>query len=822
MVSDPQPNSTSPAPAAAPGAAPGQTRVRIVVATSVMLTFISFWRAAAIVLNDLGSSAFYAGGIAEQAVGKAAPWFIIGVMLFSFCVRAVYVESCSMFVRGGVYRVVKEALGGKLAKLSVSALMFDYILTGPISGVSAGQYIAGLIRELLSAGVTHGILSPGLLHLIEHPNQFDNRLAVVFALSVTLFYWWENLKGIEASSDKALRVMQITTVMVVLLLGWSAFTLVYNGAHGNPAHLPPLPKAENLRFDSTALGFLKGSSMVQRAAPAPDGLATGETRFNFLGFFAIFGILAAFGHSVLAMSGEETLAQVNREIAHPKLKNLKRAALVIAIYSFVLTGGATLLAVMLIPDAVRVPLYKDNLIAGLAMYQAGPLALRLLFRGFVVVVGFLILSGAVNTAIIGSNGVLNRVSEDGVLTDWFRRPHRRYGTSYRIINMVVVLQVGTILLSRGDVYLLGEAYAFGVIWSFTFNSLAMLVLRFRYHGPRGWKVPPNFHIGGREIPLGLASVFLVLLSTAIVNLMTKSVATISGVIFSAVFFTIFSVSEQINIRKFRHADKQMQDQFQLLQSDTVDRQQVGIRAGNVLVAVRDYNALQHLRWALEHTNTGDTDVVVLAARLTGPGAAEYGLSMEQIFSDYEQTLFTRAVSVAESYGKRIALLVVPARDVWAGIVQTVNALESAAVVAGLSSKMTAEEQAFNLGRAWEAMAEPKKQFVLQIVSHEQHSQTFRIGPHTPTMKSEDVNLVHRLWLDMTRLRGLEKLHHSDIVTLALTRFAFEYTGHDRDEIIRALRKLEERALKSAGHPPPHPEAASDKPPEPPSPPLTGP
>src|SRR5260221_13624740 len=122
-------------------------RVRIVVATSVALTFISFWRAAAVVLNDLGSSAFYVGGIAEEAVGKAAPWFILGVMLFSFAVRAVYIESCSMFVRGGVYRVVKEALGGTLAKISVSMLIFDYILTGPISGVSAGQYITGLINE---------------------------------------------------------------------------------------------------------------------------------------------------------------------------------------------------------------------------------------------------------------------------------------------------------------------------------------------------------------------------------------------------------------------------------------------------------------------------------------------------------------------------------------------------------------------------------------------------------------------------------------------------------------------------------------------------
>ena len=95
----------------------GDTRVRVVVATTVLLTFISFWRAAAIVLNDLGSSAFYVGGIAEQAMGKAAPWFILGVMCFSYTVRAVYIESSAMFVRGGVYRVVKEAMGGTLAKL---------------------------------------------------------------------------------------------------------------------------------------------------------------------------------------------------------------------------------------------------------------------------------------------------------------------------------------------------------------------------------------------------------------------------------------------------------------------------------------------------------------------------------------------------------------------------------------------------------------------------------------------------------------------------------------------------------------------------------
>jgi len=117
-----------------------QRRINLVLVSSVALSFISFWRAAAIVLNDMASTVYYIGGISEQAIGKAAPWFVLAVMLFAYAVRAVYVESCTMFTRGGVYRVVKQAevalfgnrLGGMTAKLSVSALMFDYILTGPI------------------------------------------------------------------------------------------------------------------------------------------------------------------------------------------------------------------------------------------------------------------------------------------------------------------------------------------------------------------------------------------------------------------------------------------------------------------------------------------------------------------------------------------------------------------------------------------------------------------------------------------------------------------------------------------------------------------
>ena len=760
------------APSAAPNFGGSSTRVRIVVASSVMLTFISFWRAAAVVLNDLGSSAFYAGGIAEESVGKSAPWFILGVMVFAFAVRKVYVESCSMFTRGGVYRVVKEALGGTFAKVSVSALMFDYILTGPISGVSAGQYITGLLDELLQVGATHNWLPPALLTAPHTARQLPtDATSALFCIAVTLFYWWENIKGIKESTGKALEVMKITTVMVVIIILWGAFTVFHNGAH-----LPPPPIPSNLHFSHDALGFLAGTHLAET-----------------LGFF---GIIMAFGHSVLAMSGEETLAQVNREIEHPKLRNLKRAATVIAIYSFSFTGLVSLLAVMIIPDAVRIPVYRDNLISGVAMYLVGPLTLRIIFRIFVVVVGFLILSGAVNTSLIGSTGVLMRIAEDGVLTDWFRKPHRRFGTSYRIVNLVAALQLFTILVTRGNVIVLGEAYAFGVIWSFTFNALAMLVLRFKYKGERGWKVPINLRIGGREIPLGLLSVFLVLLTTALTNLLTKSVATVSGITFAFAFFVIFTISERQNRKRQQFSAMQMKEHFQLEHEEDIGRENLQIKRGGVVVTMSDPSKTAPLKWALARTDTDEQDVVILRARLVGAGGPEYLDPSEQSFSDHEQMLFTKAVSVAESFGKHIALLVVPAADVFAALVRTAVSLEVALLVSGLSSTMSAAEQALQIGHSWEILPEPKQQFTYVIVTPDGQSQSFHIGPHAPQLGGDDVQLVHRLWLNISRDPGHTNLHHSDIVTYALTRLASDY-ARNKTEILTDLRRADTNRAGSA-------------------------
>jgi amino acid transporter len=737
----------------------GPARVRVIVATSVMLSFISFWRAAAIVLNDLGSSAFYAGGLAEQYVGKAAPWFILGVMLFSYAVRMLYIESSSMFTRGGVYRVVKEAMGGTMAKLSVSALIFDFILTGPISGVTAGQYIVGLIA---STATYFG-------YSWQPSTEEINYLAAVIAILATGYFWWRNIKGVHESSDDAMRIMYVTTVMVVMMIGWGCLTLIMRGGQ-----LPPLPVPRNLSFSGppeNALGWLQPLRWFVHDG---DRFRIADNAPSFIG---LLGISIAFGHSVLAMSGEETLAQVNRELEHPKLKNLKRAGFVIFVYSLLFTSLVSFFAVAIIPDNVRGK-YLNNLISGLAMSFVGPESLRLLFQGFVVIVGFLMLSGAVNTAIIGSNGVLNRVSEDGVLTDWFRAPQKRYGTTYRIINLIAILQIITIVLSRGNTFMLGEAYAFGVIWSFSFNAIATLVLRFKRPEEREWKVPGNIRIGRIEVPMGLVTIALILLSIAMTNLLTKTVATISGIAFTAAFFTIFTISERRNRRK---ADLTLSklDQFQLQHSEAIDLKAVGARPGNVLLAVRDYNTLSHLEHVLDKTNTDEQDIVVLTTRLiTGPGSGERDLYDENLFTDYERRLFTRVVALAEKHGKPVDLVVVPTTNIFDAVAQTALRLDSAVVVAGLSSKMAAQEQARELGRAWERLPEkPRRQVTFKVIEPNGVEHIVNLGAHAPHLTEDDINLIHKLWVKVSSVPSRRKVHHRDVVRVALDRLERDLHGN---------------------------------------------
>jgi hypothetical protein len=455
-------------------------------------------------------------------------------------------------------------------------------------------------------------------------------------------------------------------------------------------------------------------------------------------------------------------------------------------YAVICTGVVTVFAGMIIPDADR-PKYFDNLIGGLAMSLSGPYLLRLGFHIFVVAVGGLILAGAVNTSIIGANGVLNRVAEDGVLLPWFRKPHKKFGTTSRIINLIALMQIATIIGSRGDMTVLAEAYAFGVVWSFFMKSLGVMVLRF-HRTDQEYKFPFNIHIRGIEIPIGLGLTTLVLGLVAIANLFSKQVATKYGVAFTIAFFVIFEISEKINQRN-HDSEKKGLEQFNLEHQAQIDSSSLHARPGCVLVAVRDYHRMEHLKRVLDKTNLRRHDIVVMTVRPISTGAGEYDLSEAQLFSDYEKELFSHVVEMAEKEGKPVELLVVPAVNPFDALAQAANGLKASRLVTGVSARMESDELARQLGLAWESLPEPRHPFSLEVISPDRPSTYVNLGPHPPRMWPEDVDLLHEIWLRLAASDALgSRLHHRDVVGVALRRLQKDLTKDGHDTVIGEIQK----------------------------------
>ena len=711
--------------AAAPGGA--ATPARVLILSSAMLTFIGAWPTAAVVLCDLASTAYYIGGVVESQIGKAAPWFILAVMLFSYAVRSVYIESCSMFVRGGVYRVVKEAMGHGMAKVSVSALMFDYVLTGPISAVSAGHYLVRLFNAILH-------------HFQVQATVSERWGAVGIALAVLLYFYQVNVRGIPESSDKAMKIMWATTAMAAIMILWCLATLA---ARPETRTLPPPSPDLGKKVDREGRPKVNEVTGSQEdplgwVAAAPVGEELRPGRVHWLGWLGAIGIVIAFGHSILAMSGEETLAQVYREVQAPKLRNFRRAAFIVFLYSLALTGLISFFAVMIIPDRAR-PDFQDNLISGLAMHVIGPRWLRLALNALVVGVGFLILAGAVNTSIVGANGVLNRVAEDGVLPEWFRKPQRTFGTTWRLLTLIAGLQIATILLSGGDVIGLGEAYAFGVVWSLVFKTLSMLVLRFkepdRY---RGYRVPLNVRLGRIELPIGLALVFLVLLAAALANLMTKTVATISGTAFAAVFLIAFTATERYYKRKAgqeakgeRPGDEHLEE-FKAHPAEGLGPEILGLeRPSRKVVWVERPDEIRVLETCLVEIDSTSTDVAVAAAH--APTAAgtygdpEHTEAMvaaarapdlpDPPLGQEDRKLMTVVLHKCEVAGKPARPVVILSEDPEAALLRGVRDVGAEELLIGPSDAGSPAERLDRLAARWREMTgTPEARLTIRLIA----------------------------------------------------------------------------------------------------------
>jgi nucleotide-binding universal stress UspA family protein len=286
-----------------------------------------------------------------------------------------------------------------------------------------------------------------------------------------------------------------------------------------------------------------------------------------------------------------------------------------------------------------------------------------------------------------------------LLIDLSARPHPRYGTNYRLLYLIAGLQLVTILASHGDVILLGEAYAFGVVWGFAFHTLSMVVLRFKKRGPREFVVPLNIRYRGIYLPIGLGIVFLIVALSALANLVTKPVATASGLCFAGAFLSVFTVTEYLHRRRRGGAHHEHLEQFNRDTVQCVTAESLGLtRPYRKLVAIRSPHNLFMLDKALADTDPLTTDVVVMTAKVELPG--EDFISSEHAIDTYDQQLLTAVVNHAEKLGKTVVPLLVPTNNALHAVLNTAKDLPAQEVLVGASNKYTAEEQLDQIAFYW--------------------------------------------------------------------------------------------------------------------------
>jgi hypothetical protein len=289
-----------------------------------------------------------------------------------------------------------------------------------------------------------------------------------------------------------------------------------------------------------------------------------------------------------------------------------------------------------------------------------------------------------------------------------------------------------------------------------------------------------------QIPVGLGLITLMLFLIAFVNLFTKPVATMAGGTFSVLLYIVFTMSEL----RGRHggASHVEMDQFNLELESELTPEAVGARPGNILVPISNHYALYHLGNVLDRVKPGRRDVVVLHVRLLRRSASgENELEADQLFGSIEQQLFSQALSMAEKRGKSIRLAVVAANDLWDGILRAATSLQSSTIVAGRSTKESNEEQARQIGEAWEKLGDQKPQFNLEIHLPNGDKLYKVLGPHAPNLTANEVNLLHRLWLRFSDAVAPLEMHHHDVVHFALEEVKKEMEEGHEDDVVNRLR-----------------------------------
>jgi magnesium transporter len=717
-------------------------RIRVVLASGTLVSYVSVWRAAARALGEPGCVAFFVGGVAWASIGSAAPWYVLAAVLIGAAVRAVDVEARALFVPGGLYGSVKDALGRVPAKIAASALIVERVMLGPLAAVVAGHYVAALV-PMPSAQLPGGRPLTG------------NDGPVAIAVALLAIVWWLQRQGRRVPEQTVSRAVGLSAAVLLVLAAWAAATAWFSDL-ALPS--PGLPVA------------------VFSAGPA-----SGTSRW-LATVAAIAALAAGVGFALPAVGSVDVLSQVAVDLVQPRIRNLTRIARLVGAFSLAITASLAFFLVWLVPEAQR-GAWVNAPLAGVSLALTGPPWSRAFALVAVVGAAAVVLAAAARSAAAGAHGVLSRLVDEGILGPGLRNLHPRFGTPSRLIDATAVAQMGIVLVSGGGVVWLARVYAVGLVWSAVLKTIALMRFRLVRSGGRAYRVPINITVGGREWPVGLWFITGLLALPAVCLLIGLDAPSLAGTMLLAALTALLIVSER-SVAKELDAAPGALDHFQLLPADHEDLTHVEARPGNVLVPVRRPGVLAHLNAALRAA--GDRDVVAMTVRLVGVDVPDDPSTAPRATGD-ERRLLSEVVALAEREARPVRLLIVPGVNVFDAVVETALQLKSAEIHVGESETLSADDQARMLGDAWERASHAPDLDVRLVVHHPRGGTAiYHLGAHAPALKPEDFDLIHRMWLDATRTVG-PHVHHRDVVRAALNAMEQQLSGPDREAALQRVR-----------------------------------
>jgi magnesium transporter len=711
---------------------PPTRQVRIVVAATALLSFMSVWKAAALALAELGIAAFFVTGLVEAAVGPSGAWFVLAACLLGALVRAIDVESWAVFVPGGFTGRVAQAFGPRAASVAAAAVLVERLLLAALACTVIGEYTARVALPALSAW---------------HPawGFADQELTAATVVVVVGVLWLRARIGTHLEPDTIARWVWVGVGTLVLTTAWAVVTGVDRGVLLS-ASLPVLPG--------------------RGTGPVPVTLATA---------FALALALPTVG-------GGDRLAQAAHQFSPPRVRALRHTALLVVLFTFVATAIPAFLFGGIVPGAER-QAWQDAPVLALAHHLAAPPWMREGVAVAVVIAAFLMLVPATRAALTDATQVILRQASDRVLPAALALPHRRFGTPARAIDLTAAATLLVTLLGAGQVSWLGRAYAFALACGVLLKAATLLRLRRTSPAPRRFKVAFNLRLFGRELPLGLG--LALLLAAACLGALLLAFDFPS--LFAAALLLLLTAAFAARTRRVQaEAEAPDLDAFELLSSTALSVDQVEARPGNLLVAVRNPYALAHLDAAFRAA--AGRDLVVMTARLLGVDSDDDSARRLDP-TPAERRLFSRVVALAEQHALPVRLLIVPAPDVFDAVVATVVRLRSSEVYVGEAASLAVDEQARLFGEAWEDATKPADLKARLVIHHHSgRTDAYHLGAHPPTLNAVDIEQIHRLWLDAVKGVG-PHVHHHDIVRAALTLMENQLSGPEREKAVSALRQV---------------------------------